>query len=390
MNKFFGKIIFWILKKSAKIQLKKNNTTVIGVGGSSGKTSLAGIIGILLSEKYNVGNSYGKNSHTGIPLSVLGIDPGNYSFFDWLRILIECKIKLLTSWQKFDFYIAEMGIDGPKEPNNMGYLLKIITPSVGVLTNISYEHSEYFEAEAKGSEKKILELTAKEENLLLSSIPQKGYAIVNLDDALIKDNMDKIKANVVSVSKKDKNADIFIKKIDSDLHTFNTQLLISGKIYQINLKNPLPEHYAYSFALAVGVAKSVGIADDEAILTLEKNFALPPGRMTIFKGIRETTIIDSSYNNATLRPIIDLLDFLKEKSGIRRKVAILGDMRELGILSEKMHQTVARKLSETVDFAILIGPLMLKYAQPILKKSKLKFAAFKDFSSSKQYIIDNI
>jgi len=390
MSKIFGKIIFWILKLSAKIQLKKINPVIVGIGGSSGKTSLANIVGIMLSQKHTVRNSSGKNSHTGIPLTILGIDPGNYGFFDWLRVLIECKIKLLTSWKKFDFYIAEMGIDGPKEPNNMSYLLKIVTPTVGVLTNISYEHSVYFENYARGSEKKILELTAKEENFLLSSIPQKGYAVVNIDDPLIKNNINKIKANIISVSKEDKTSNIFIKKIDSDLEAFSVLLSIDGKEYRINLKNPLPEHFAYSFALALGVAKSVGIEIEEAILGLEKNFSLPSGRMSIFKGIKQTSIIDSSYNNATLQPILDLLDFLKEKSGSRRKVAIIGDMRELGILSEEMHQTVARKLLETVDFAILIGPMMKKFAEPILKKNKFNFVTFENFSFAKQYILDNI
>src|SRR5680860_53938 len=224
MKSIFKQIIFWILKTAAKIQLCKIKPTVIAVGGSSGKTSLSGLIAGILKEK-RVKNSSGKNSHTGIPLSILDINPGNYTAFDWLRIVLECPLKLLTNWQKYDYFISEMGIDGPDEPNNMSYLLKIVTPDLGVLTNISIEHSQYFEdiineKDIIKKEEKALKMIAKEENLLLSSVSKKGEAIVNLDDLYIKENIKNISANITTVSVKTKDADLYVSKIYSDLAFF--------------------------------------------------------------------------------------------------------------------------------------------------------------------------
>jgi len=112
--------------------------------------------------------------------------------------------------------------------------------------------------------------------------------------------------------------------------------------------------------------------------------------MSIFRGIKNSILIDSSYNNATLAPIIDLLDFLKNLSEKKRKVAIIGDMRELGSMSEKLHKVVAKKIAETVDFAILIGPMMRDYVVPILKEKKANHVSFNTFSEAKDFILKNI
>lgn len=394
MNSVFKQIVFWILKEAAKIQLYKIKPIIIAVGGSSGKTSLSNTIAIILKQKYKVKNSSGKNSHTGIPLSILDIDPGNYTFFDWIRIVCETFLKLLTNWEKYDYFVAEMGIDGPSEPNNMSYLLRILTPDIAVLTNISQEHSMYFEAMVKSSdlktkEEQVLLSIAKEENLLLSAVSDKGTAVVNLDDKLIKENIKNISANTITVSQNDKNADLFISKVNPSLTFFKLNVVYKNKEYLISIKNPLPKHYAASFALALGVCLKAEIGIKEAVSFLEKNFMLPPGRMSVFEGVKNTTIIDSSYNNATLPPVLDLLEFLLENAGKKRKVAIIGDMRELGFMTEKLHKALAEKIAKTVDFAVLIGPSVQKYVEPVLK-DKTCYKSFTTFTEAKKELLDLI
>jgi len=394
MNGVFKQIVFFILKEAAKIQLYKIKPTIVAVGGSSGKTSLANLITIILSHKYKVKNSSGKNSHTGIPLSILDINPGNYTFFDWIRITMEALLKILTNWKRYDFFVAEMGIDGPIKPNNMSYLLSIITPDIAVLTNISHEHSVYFEESVKDTnfkkkEEEVLKLITKEENLLLSSVSERGIAVINLDDKLISKNINLVSQNRITASLKDKNADVFVSRVSLSLISFKISIIYKNEEYLISIKKPLPKHYASSFALAIALSLKLGINIKEAITSLEKNFLLPPGRMSIFEGVKETTIIDSSYNNATLPPILDLLEFLSEAGGKRRKVAIIGDMRELGFMSEKLHKIVAEKIIKTADLAILVGPLMRKYAAPVLK-DKVKYKSFIAFTEAKKELLDLI
>lgn len=389
MKKLISPLVFYYLGFMSRLQIIKMRPTIIGVGGASGKTSLANFISLILKSKYKVLETKGKNSQTGIPLSILKINIKDYSFLDWLNALILAPLRVLFDWEKYDFLVAEMGIDGPLEPNNMGYLLKVIKPKIGVLTNISLEHSEYFdplvnEKDYKKRQKKILQLTAKEEGLLLQSLPKDGLAVINLDDPEIRDIKD-IKAPKITVSSFEK-ADLFIKKIELSLNSFSVNFVQNNDEYKIQVPYPLPRHFAYSFLLAIAVATKLGLSTDRAIESLEKDFSLPPGRMTIFEGKMGTTIIDSSYNNATILPILDLLDFLKVTGEKRRKVAIIGDMRELGSMRKINHEALAKKIAESADTAILIGPNLMQYASPILLKKNFDFYSFPNFTESKNKI----
>ncbi len=377
------------LRLLAKLQLFKIRPIIVGIGGASGKSSLSSIVAGALSSKYKVKQGQGKNSETGIPLDILDISPGNYTIFDWIRIILASFLGIFINWKQYDIYICEMGIDGPDEPKNMSYLLKIVKPHIATLTNIAFEHSVYFETSATG-EGEILKKTANQELLLLKSLPGDGFAVLNIDDELIAKEAELIMARKSTISIFKENADFHADSIETSLNKFAFNIKHLGEKYEFSLDRPLPDHYARSFLSAASIALYLGISLDDAISSLERNFKLPPGRLSIFEGIKNTTIIDSSYNNATLPPILDILDLLRKISGKRRKVAILGDMRELGSVSGKIHKTVAEKILKTCDFVILIGPLMKRYVVPVLTKSKFSYLSFETFSQAREAILSNI
>lgn len=387
--------MLWYLRTCAKLQLKKFNPYIVGVGGASGKTSLSNFIYIIFKSRFKTKQGKGKNSETGIPLDILGITVRGYSKLEWLKILLLIPFKLLLNWKKFEVYTAEMGIDSPLPPKNMSYLLKIIKPDIGVLTNISYEHSLYFdplveELDEKEREKNILELIKEQEGLLLTALSEKDTAVLNIDDENIKDLKSTVSAKILTVSSKDTSADFYIHKIQNFIDKFQTTFVYKEKKYIIEIQNPLPKHFAYSFVLAIAASNTKISQIEDSIKALEKDFSLPAGRMSVFKGIKDTVIIDSSYNNATLSPILDLLDFVHEIGKQRRRVGIIGDMRELGSMSKALHEEVARKILKTLDCAILIGPLMQKYVEPILKKSEFPVFSFLNFTQSKAAILEEI
>ncbi len=395
MKKGLSWFVLWYLRFLAGLQLKKIKPLIIGVGGASGKTSLSNFIHIILKNKFRVKQSKGKNSETGIPLDILGLQLRNYSKSEWLRVLFMAPLIVLFNWRKYDIYIAEMGIDSPFEPKNMTYLLKIVRPKIGVLTNISLEHSLYFDPYISGSDektrqKKILELTAHQEGLLLVSLASDGTAVVNSDDENIKKIEKDIKLRRITVSRKDSNANFQIKSVKNFVDKFLLQFNYESKDYKINIKNPLPEHFAYSFLLAIAVAKVAGVEIYDSITYLEAGFSLPPGRMSVFKGIKNTVIIDSSYNNATLSPMLDLLSFVADIGKQRRRVGIIGDMRELGTMSQAIHEQVAEKILKTLDMVILIGPLTEQYILPILEKNEFPVYSFPNFTSAKPKIFEQI
>lgn len=376
---------------AAKLQLLKVKPRIIGIAGSSGKSSLSRMLGNMLTDAFSVKQSEGKNSETGIPLDILGIHMKDFSSLAWLVALVMVPVKLLIDWKKYDIYVAEMGIDSPVEPKNMSYLLKIIQPSIGIVTNVSLEHSEFFEPfvneiNPDEKQKKILALTAEQETLLLTSLSKEGTAIVNLDDLSIAAMRDRILSQRITISLKS-DADLVAKDYNSSLSRFSMVIQYQGKNYPLTINQPLPKHFAYEFLCALGAAIALEVPLENAITSLQKNFSLPAGRLTFFKGINDTTIIDSTYNNATLPPILDILDFMGDIAGTRRKVVILGDMRELGEEAQDIHAAVAQKLMTIVDFAILIGPLSEKYMVPILRQAKFPFENFPDVTSSKDAIL---
>lgn len=394
MKKLFAPFFLWYIRAFARLQLSKTNPIIIGVAGSSGKSSLARIITSVLQSTYQVNATKEKNSETGIPLHVLNIHMEKFSYLAWLKVLFVAPLRLLFFWPRYQVLVAEMGIDSPVEPKNMGYLLKIIRPTIGVVTNVSLEHSVYFEPYAtqkdpKKREEEILAMTAYEETRLLTSLPKQGFAIVNLDDTAIVAKQSNIKSHLVTVSLS-KKADLQTKQIISTLNDFSMSVVYQAKTYPLILSQPLPQHFAYEFLMAIAVGIAMEISVETAITAIQTEFVLPPGRLSFFKGIKETVIIDSSYNNATLPPILDILTFMKEISGKRRKVGILGDMRELGSLSKESHEIVAKKIMETLDVALLIGPEMKRYAAPILEKAKFDFLAFDTFTQAKESILARI
>ena len=388
--------MLWYLRFFAKLQLKKIKPLIIGVGGASGKTSLSNFINIVLENKFKVKQGKGKNSETGIPLDILGLQLNNYSHREWLKVMLLALVKVLTDWTKYDIYIAEMGIDSPVEPKNMSYLLKIIKPDIGVLTNILLEHSVYFDAliseeDELKRQKQILKLTAEQEGLLLTSLNENQTAVLNIDDENIHHLQERVKAKITTVSQKDPKADFKIENIKNFVDKFLLHFKNEGKDYEIKIANPLPAHFAYSFLLTIAVCKAAGVSVTDSIASLEIGFSLPPGRMSVFKGIKNTVLIDSSYNNATLVPMLDLLSFVEEVGKPRRRVGIIGDMRELGTMSKLVHEKVAEKILDTLDLVILVGPLTQQYILPILKKNDFPAVySFLNFTSAKSTILEQI
>lgn len=377
----------------AKLQLGKIKPNIIAVGGSSGKTSTTNFIATCLSRKFVVKQSKGKNSETGIPLDILGIDLKEYDLRSWFKVLFLAPVKLLTNNKKYEIYVVEMGIDSPLPPKNMEYILKIVKPNLGVLTNIDIEHSEAFDSLVKAddeSERKrqILDLISKEEGLLLKSINSDGRSILNIDDPNIK-NLIPLRSKIVTVSARDKRADLYISKINVGLDGFQMNFIFLSEEYSLKLLKPLPEYFAYSFALAIAVCFSFGVSIKEAISTIEDNFSLPPGRFSVIEGIKNSIVIDSSYNSS-LMPAIGALEAVSAMGGDRRKVGILGDMRELGSLSKIQHEQLAKTIVKTLDEAILIGPQMQKYVSPVLAKNGFKYVSFENFSNAKERILSLI
>lgn len=310
MRAVFYRLILTYLRTLAKLQLRKINPLIIGITGSVGKTSALMAIAAVLKDHYKIKISEKANSESGLPLNILGFKPRNYNLIDWLWTLPLALFKLITNWKKHDVYVAEMGIDSLYPPKNMEYLLTILQPKIGVFLNVLPVHTENF-----GSLGNI----AKEKGKLILSLPKDGFAVLNTKDTRVEKFKKLTKARVI-------------------------------------------EFQGEATEAAVAIAKIFNINKTRALASLAKNFKPIPGRMSLIPGIKNTTLIDSSYN-ASRASMLKALDCLA-KTGKGKKIAVLGDMRELGNLAQKEHENIAMVANKIADTIVTIGPLMKQFFIP--------------------------
>lgn len=350
-----------IIKILAKIAIKKYNPIVIGVTGSVGKTSAKEAIFRVLKEKFNVrANDANFNNEIGFPMTILGLRKIGSKFI-WLINILKA-IKLIIFKDKFypEILILEMAAD---HPGDIDYLLDICKPHIGVVTAVGEipVHVEFYNSP---------EEVAKEKGKLIKSLSSNGLALLNYDDPTVYEMKNLTKAKVLSFGF-GKNADL----VASDIfyffegnQGFNNQIW-AGITFKLNyrnslvpvrLNNALGRHQIYSALISAGIGLYFGLNLVEISKFLE-DLKFPKQRMNILKGNNNTLIIDDSYNasplsmHAALDTLADFGDKVIEKLGFGRKIAILGDMLELGEFTEKAHRQIGNLAGEKVDCLFTVG-----------------------------------
>jgi len=412
MKQTLGLVFLHYIRILAKLQLAKLNLfrkifgkdkiKIVGITGSAGKTSTMLAVVSALEGQFKIKYSKKANSESGIPLNILGLQMKDFSFQDWLSVAGLSIVKLFTNWENYDVYVVEMGIDDPKPPKNMAYLLRIIRPDIGVFTSVTPVHAMQFEevflqstSEVGKKTSEVLELIADEKAKLISALPENGCAVLNFDDSLIKERKKLTLAEVIGVGKDD---DSPIKLIDYQVDLNGTKF--EYKFDETNLSlslnsYTLPLAYGINLGLAFGVVQVLDGDWEKAKEGIEKNFSLPPGRSSLIRGIKDTYIIDSSYNAspAAMETMLDLLNRLGRETN-RKKIAVLGDMRELGSQSKIKHEKLAQKAVKVADEIVTVGSQMKKYFHPkassYVLDRELKLTAYNMAEGARDYLKEDL
>lgn len=370
LKNYLAKFVLYYLRTLARIQLKKNpRAVIIGVTGSAGKTSTRLAIAHILKTRGVVKQSSHANSETGIPLNILGLSPKNYSQLDWLRLIILAPLALLYNWERFNYYVVEMGIDSPNEPKNMTYLLRILQPDISVVLNAGLTHTENFDHLVKDRDvarraAKLIHQVAIEKMKLAIGTPPSGVAIINLDQKDFQSLRSKVTARQITFGT-NKHANFRIGRTIISKDGFSLSFIYQGQSHTLTLKDIFSDSYVYTFAAAIAVGAAVGIPVVDSIRTLTDSYRAPAGRLRIFPGLNGCTIIDSSYNAspATMRESLFLLSKL---AGRAKKIAVLGDMRELGDTTKQAHKNLADWIYNHADEVLLFGKETLAHTYPVL------------------------
>lgn len=334
------KFLETILGFYARLTLKLNHPSIIGITGSVGKSSTKDAIATILSSRFQVRASPGNlNSQLGLPLAILGFQkPGGFkknisSVFSWLWILITGFFRIF----QFDYpeiLVLEMGSD---RPGDIAYLLSITGPlKTAVITDIGISHLEHFSNP---------ESLKREKLSLLQGLNKSGTAVLNADNPKVLDGKNSTFAKVITYGFG--SADISVS--DFQLTTKNGH---AGSGFKINfagnrvpffIPNSIgkPNVYAAMAAAAVGIDFGLNLVEISQAI---QKYDSPTGRQKLIEGINESQIIDDTYNAAPSSTIA-ALETLHLMPATRKLVSI-GSMAELGSATDQGHRDVAAKIFE--------------------------------------------
>lgn len=351
MKKLFKSIVVAIFTWEAQVTLKRHRPFIIAVTGSVGKTTTKDAIFHVLKNSTTIRKSEKSfNSEIGIPLTILGLPNAWHNPFLWTLYLKVGFWRAIAQRTYPKILVLEVGADHPGDISKITSWLK---PDIAVVTLLPERpvHVEYF-----ASPKEV----RKEKAELLSALKTEGTFIANGDDPYVRELCAATKARTLtygfgeSVDVKGSSPEVYYGEEDGERIprgvTFHVRW--DGKSFLVRLNGVLGVQsvMASLSALTVGVAR--GESMEQMTKALE-TLATPPGRMRIITGNDGSTIIDDSYNSSPVAAEA-ALDALKALEG-KRKIAMLGDMLELGKFSEEEHRKIGRITGGFVDLLITVG-----------------------------------
>jgi len=305
------------LQDLASFQRNRFNIPIVAVTGSNGKTTTKDMIALVLSEKYKVLKTQGNfNNEIGLPLTLLGLEDSH------------------------EVAVVEMGMNHLGEIHR---LAEIARPNIGVITNIGVSHIQNL-----GTKENILK--AKME--IFDFFTSEDRAILNGDDEFLSKIAEEFPYQVKYYGTSDISSIKAenIKLLGEQGISYN--LNIGGETHPVEI--PIPgKHNVYNSLAAAAVGSLMGIELDKIANAL-RSYRSGKMRLNIFSTDSNIKVIDDVYNASpdSMKAAIEILKDLGEG----RKIAILGDMLELGDYSQKGHAEVGEAVAHKgIDILITVG-----------------------------------
>lgn len=305
----------------AKYYREKLGIKVVGITGSTGKTSTKDLVAAFLSGKYSVFKTKGNfNNEIGLPLMIFELS------------------------SKYDIAVLEMGTSNFNEIHR---LANIARPDMGIITNIGVSHIEYL---------KTRENILNEKLSITDFFNKEGILVINCENDMLK----KVKDNnnfVIHRTGYYKDYDLYAENIElTEISTSFDAVNNKGERHKFKL-NMVGEHNVLNALLGIKVAENFGINFKEMEAGLN-NFEATSMRLEFIKK-DNFTIINDCYN-ASPDSMKSALSVLKTYCG-NRKIAILGDMGELGDHSKIAHEEVGKDAIGKADIVLTIGKFKENY-----------------------------
>lgn len=376
------KFIQCVLKYLAKLVLWRYKPLVIGVTGSVGKTSTKEAIYTVLKKQFRVErNVFNLNTEIGMPLTIIQGKDAKRNIFLWFYNFFHSLWLFIYKSKNYpEILILEMSEDAP---GTIKYLVDLAHPKIGVITFIGDPpvHLKYY----KNINHFIEEISYLPQRLLLDD-----KFIFNIDNHLVLGLKEKTVAKTFSYGF-DKRADVKISNyklvtLGNDLRKagMSFRLEHKGSFVPVKLKGVIgkPQAYALAAAAAVGLSLEMNLVK---IAEAMKDYQIPLGRTKFIPGINDSWVLDDTYN-ACPDSVLAALDLIKDINA-KRRIVILGDMKELGDFSKQAHELIGEKVSEIADIFIAVGQEMMSAKDIVIEKnSKIEVFWFENSEEAKKHI----
>lgn len=356
MKNFFKKIVVKILTIESKAVLYKYKPKIIAVTGSVGKTSTKDAIFSILKNHFYVRKSQKSfNSDIGVPLTILGVPNGYNNPIKWMKNILEGLALIFFKNHYPKILVMEVGADSPGDILNIA---KWLRPDTAVVTRFPEVpvHVEFFPSPAA---------VIDEKKNLLRFLKPYGFVILNGDDEKVLDLKNEFKFKSFTYGMGDNNdvkggnAQFFYKDEDKDgvcvVDGINFKVDVDGKSVPINLKGVLGVGHIYAVLSAIAVGASEGLNIIDMVNSINTTYDPQPGRMRIIEGIKSSTIIDDTYNSSPIA-LQKAIETLRDIQCHGRKIALLGDMMELGKYTKEEHEKAGQLVGSFADLLLCVGP----------------------------------
>lgn len=331
----------------ASIRLRRWNPKVIVVTGSSGKTTVLHLIQTQIDK--HVHYSLHANSAFGIPFDILGMHRDSFKAYEWLTLFLKAPLLAFTRVPSAHTYIVEADCDRPGEGR---FLATLLNPHVVLWVSSGRTHSMNFDTlVATGQFKTIEDAIAYEFGYFVEYAQELVVFGESTSHMLTQEK----RTHVPTIRITDEYLEKYVPELDK------TTYMIQGKKYVIPVLQPKE--------IWKGIAMTMGLLNHlELPISAFDGFTPPPGRTSVFKGVKGITIIDSSYNAnlSSMKAVLGMYQSLD----IKTKWAVIGDMLEQGESEREEHEKLAELLSP-VDLkrVLFMGQLTTKYTMPLFMKA---------------------
>ncbi len=349
LKSLLKKIVVFLLILEARLVLFRFHPKIVAVTGSVGKTTTKDMLAAVLLKKFTVRKSPKSfNSDIGIPLAILGIEKSEWgSFFGWSQVLLKGCVTLVCTNTYPEWLVLEVGAD---RPGDISRIARWLSPDCVVVTRFGETpvHLEFFPSR---------EALIREKASLVHALKKDGVLVINADDPDVYALKDISPARVIAYGASERALFRFSYAAISYKNGFPDGVMAKiefrGKMLPLFLRGTIGLHYVSSALAAFSLAVELEVPVLPCLSAL-REFSPPAGRMRILEGIHGTILIDDSYNSSPVA-LFAALDSLKTLEVSGRRIAVLGDMLELGKTEESAHEKAGVEVAGIVDELFTVG-----------------------------------